>query len=621
MSKAEISSPPGKGPAASMAGFTTLSELDQQPMTLRDWLSLLPAVLASLVLNGVLMMLLIFFNAGNAQAHSRLRELLGDEATQAADKHQADENPPIDINTPEFNAPKDIVQSEKLAMPALDPSDKPAGMTEPPKEKEIIGMGASEDGKLRGADATGLEALRGDPIFAEMGGIGAAGSMPLGSGAGIISGAGGGSSKAGGFGYRTGDLSSLAKRMGGSDESERAVALGLLWLRMHQSSDGRWSIDKYHTYDAKCNCRTEWEKDIQRDEKGKPLEFDGKTRNLIRADDVSGTVLGLLPFLGAGHHQNSPKEEGRIVSLAMRYLLSRQRPDGSFKDPDDSRHFDMYTQGLATIALCEAYGMTSDARLREAAQRAVLFICKVQNPIRGGWRYAPSSSNDGDTSVAGWQVMALKSAQIAGLNVPAQSLELASRWLDYAEYKTMRNGRPRIRYSYEIMNDLAVPGRFVPKGAGTNSTTAAGLLNRLYLGWGPRNASMIAGCDEMMDALPPADPKSPFKDIYYWYYASQVMHHMGGEYWDTWNPRMRDYLVKSQEKSGHKAGSWDPTGDHHAKTGGRLYETSLAILTLEVYYRHLPLYRREKLSNEGEPAAKPIAPESKDNAADASPKK
>jgi hypothetical protein len=150
------------------------------------------------------------------------------------------------------------------------------------------------------------------------------------------------------------------------------------------------------------------------------------------------------------------------------------------------------------------------------------------------------------------------------------------------------------------MNDLNVVGRFVPKGTGTNSTTAAGLLNRLYLGWGPRNASMIAGCDELMDFLPPVDPKAPGKDIYYWYYASQVMHHMGGEYWNTWNPRMREYLIKSQERQGHKAGSWDPTGDEWAHMGGRLYETSLSILTLEVYYRHLPLYRREKLDKEAE---------------------
>ena len=43
----------------------------------------------------------------------------------------------------------------------------------------------------------------------------------------------------------------------------------------------------------------------------------------------------------------------------------------------------------------------------------------------------------------------------------------------------------------------------------------------------------------------------------------------------------------------HLKGSWSPAGDAHASTGGRVMSTSLAILTLEVYYRHLPLYRRD----------------------------
>jgi hypothetical protein len=575
-----------------------LSELDHQRMTMRDWLTLLPVVLVSLVLNGIFIALLIFFNAGSLRAEAKLKSLQEDDSTQLEEKKKEDEASTIDINTPEFNAPKDIVQSARLPMPALDPDqDKPQGLTEPPKEKDPIGgAGATEEGKFKGADALGAEGLRGDPILADIGAVGNNGSMPLGGGSGIFTGAGGGSSKAGGFAYRNGDLSGLAKRLGGSDESERAVALGLLWLKMHQSNDGRWSLDKYHTYDAKCDCRVAWEKEVQKDRKGNPVkDGDGNVTYMIRPDDVSGTALGILPFLGAGHHHLSQKEEGKIVNAALRFILNRQRSDGAF---GESKTFDMYTHGLATIALCEAYGMTGDQRIREAAQKAVLFICTAQSSTKGGWRYQPRT--DGDTSVTGWQVMALKSAQIAGLPVPAQTLEGASKWLDYAEYKKMVSNRPRIRYSYEVMNDLNVVGRFVPKGTGTTSTTAAGLLNRLYLGWGPRNASMIAGCDELMDSLPPVDPKTLNKDIYYWYYASQVMHHMGGEYWNTWNPRMREYLIKSQERQGHKTGSWDPTGDPWAQMGGRLYETSLSILTLEVYYRHLPLYRREKLDKEGE---------------------
>jgi hypothetical protein len=236
--------------------------------------------------------------------------------------------------------------------------------------------------------------------------------------------------------------------------------------------------------------------------------------------------------------------------------------------------------------------MTNDPKLREAATRATNFIVKAQDTARGGWRYQPRTTSD--TSVVGWQVMALKSAQIAGLSVPASTLENASRWLDLAEYKKKEpDGRTFLMYAYSYDQNE-------PNAPGGPATTAAGLLNRLYLGWGPRNANMIAGCDYLLaSAMPPSDPKpGHFKNIYTYYYAAQVMHHMGGEYWQHWNPKMRDYLIKTQEREGHKAGSWDPTGDAWGRHGGRLYTTSLSVLTLEVYYRHLPLYRREKIDEQ-----------------------
>jgi len=86
--------------------------------------------------------------------------------------------------------------------------------------------------------------------------------------------------------------------------------------------------------------------------------------------------------------------------------------------------------------------------------------------------------------------------------------------------------------------------------------------------------------------------------MYYYYYATQVMHHVGGPDWDMWNARMRPMLIAKQDRGTtprfpHLKGSWSPTGDYHAGSGGRVMMTSLAILTLEVYYRHLPLYRRD----------------------------
>jgi hypothetical protein len=61
---------------------------------------------------------------------------------------------------------------------------------------------------------------------------------------------------------------------------------------------------------------------------------------------------------------------------------------------------------------------------------------------------------------------------------------------------------------------------------------------------------------------------------------------------------MRDMLLKSQDqgkdsKRPYQEGSWDPKTDAHGSVGGRIMFTSLSLLSLEVYYRHLPLYRRE----------------------------
>ncbi|MFH1266905.1 MAG: hypothetical protein ABIK89_14345, partial [Planctomycetota bacterium] len=80
-------------------------------------------------------------------------------------------------------------------------------------------------------------------------------------------------------------------------------------------------------------------------------------------------------------------------------------------------------------------------------------------------------------------------------------------------------------------------------------------------------------------------------NMYYNYYATQVMRHWGGPEWEKWNPKMRDYLVATQSNQGTESGSWYFAGGH-GETGGRLYNTAVALMTLEVYYRYMPLYRQ-----------------------------
>jgi hypothetical protein len=252
--------------------------------------------------------------------------------------------------------------------------------------------------------------------------------------------------------------------------------------------------------------------------------------------------------------------------------LAYQRNNGSLVSGRGS----MYSHGLASIALCEAYAMTQDSRLRPAAQRALEFIALAQDPAGGGWRYVPRQP--GDTSVVGWQLMALFSGRMGELEVSPAVEQRASRFLD------------------SVAAD-ATGGSYVYMAGWDPSPvmTAEALLCRMYLGWPREHPGIVRGVRWLLEKHPPDAHR---REIYYWYYATQVMHHVGGETWRRWNAKMRELLVGAQLKRGHSAGSWDPPGiaeDFHSAAGGRLMMTSLAMLTLEAYYRHLPIYDRQRV--------------------------
>ncbi|HJT78641.1 MAG TPA: prenyltransferase/squalene oxidase repeat-containing protein, partial [Gemmataceae bacterium] len=374
----------------------------------------------------------------------------------------------------------------------------------------------------------------------------------------------GGLMVAGGFGGRSGSTRErLAMEGGGNALSEAAVANGLLFLARHQSADGHWSMEHWdRNYHAK-----------ESDPSAPRAPYNGT--GLGTNNDVAGTAFGLLPFLGAGYTHKPPAADAtgkaphinyqKVVKAGLDYLIRKQTAQGEFPGG-------MYAHGLAAIAVCEAYGLTSDPLLKRSAQKAIDFIVYAQDPSKGGWRYTPRT--DSDTSVTGWQVMALKSGQMAGLNVPSGTLRGAEKWLDSCMTKD-KGG-----YGYTGPEE-------------TPTMTSVGLLCRMYLGWSPKNPGLLAGVKKLK-AYPPGSINS----LYYYYYATQVMHHMGGEDFAAWNPKMRDLLIKTQDKGTDakrpmQRGSWDPKGDVHGTVGGRIMITSLSLLTLEVYYRHLPLYKRD----------------------------
>src|SRR5262249_2236622 len=156
----------------------------------------------------------------------------------------------------------------------------------------------------------------------------------------------------------------------------------------------------------------------------------------------------------------------------------------------------------------------------------------------GGWRYAAKQA--GDTSVVGWQVMALKSGQMSGLNVPEETMKKAGKFLDSVQAKFKYDGKDK-EGNAESRDGVGY-GYTGPQQ--TPTMTAVGLLCRQYLGWSPRKVELVNGVNWMRDTYPPGTVGS----MYYYYYATQVMHHMQGESWATWNPKMRDLLVAKQDK-------------------------------------------------------------------------
>jgi len=347
-----------------------------------------------------------------------------------------------------------------------------------------------------------------------------------------------------GFGGRgTGVRKAMLGSGGGTKQSERAVAAALNWLARHQNSDGSWGLADYT---GKCKDGT----------------CTGPGNGKL---DAAATAMALLPFLAAGQTHMTKGPYQKNIQAGLYWLSQHQKNDG---DLTGNQH--MYSHGLASICMCEAYGLSHDKALGASAQAAIHFIEKSQHPQTGGWRYKPL--DEGDTSVFGWMVMALKSAQMAGLSVSSQTMAGDHRFL-----KLVSNGKGQFAY---------VPGG----GGGSNAMAAVGLLCTQYLG-APRQDPEIAGG---MNFLMAHMPDVGHRDIYYWYYGTQVMHNLPGYEWDTWNRKMRKILIETQATKGCAAGSWDPdlpSKDHHGSAGGRIMMTSLSALTLEVYYRYLPLYK------------------------------
>ena len=391
-------------------------------------------------------------------------------------------------------------------------------------------------------------------------------------------------------GRQEGRRRNLLAAGGGTDQTEQAVERALAWIVRQQTDRGvyagLWSL------------------------RG-PYPDGGSEENRVAA-----TAMALLALQGAG---NTPTtgEHKEAVRDAWLSLIKTQTDAGNFAPASDDHTSSagrMYGHGQITIALCEAYGLTGDAKLEQAAQAAIRYALAAQLPD-GGWRYhlpdrdenGPLGSwkNRGDLSMTGWFLLALKTAEMAGLESPVieESFERVNGFLDQLQIISEQPDAIDPGYDYQF-NPLNPVKKFQP------AISAEAILGRLFLGATPDDSHVSAVVERLLNesriAFPESsrkrgravefaaiDPRSmnhAVKNIYAWYYITQVCHHVGGRAWREWNADMCVLLPENQETGGFERGSWSPAHDLYGVKGGRLFTTALCACMLETYYRHLSLY-------------------------------
>lgn len=342
------------------------------------------------------------------------------------------------------------------------------------------------------------------------------------------------------------DRTRIAKQRGGSTQTESAVDAALVWLAQAQSANGNWNPLAHGA--------------------GREDRVFGHNREGAGANADTGiTGLATLAFLAAGH-THLEGEYQAVVKKSLDYLVRQQRADGDLSG--DAKLFaKMYCHSMSLLALSEALAMTGDQRLYDAVKKGVDFSQYAQNRTDGGWRYQPGDS--GDMSQFGWQVMALKSAQLGGVKVDPKTIQRMKNFLESC--------------SSGIGNGLA---SYRPNQGPSTPMTAEALLCRYFLLDSVGSLTLM----EAQRAITKELPAPKLVNLYYWYYGTLAMYHGGGEGWERWNRELKATLLPLQVKSGKDQGSY-PANGMWGGYGGRVYSTAMATLNLEVYYRYLPLYQ------------------------------
>ena len=348
------------------------------------------------------------------------------------------------------------------------------------------------------------------------------------------------------------------------------IISGLIWLAKHQNPDGSWGAKSFQNQckDTKCSGTGD-------------EQF-----------NIGLTGLSMLAFTGAGYTDSSRDTYdgicfGDVVKKASGYLISIQLSDGTFGGVKEGKF--MYNQALATYAMADLCALAMDnpagVIFREPVERATKYIVDAQNPGKG-WRYQPKGGVN-DTSVTGWVAMALKAAEGCNIPVPPESFAGIKSFYDDVTDKTYG------KVGYTELGSLAVRGdedqRLVNANTIQPCLTAIGIMVRISIDKKTTDPLIKLGVKQIISKLPTWDISNPcIIDYYYWFYGTKCLTAYdgpAGKNWNIWWKKIKDVLPKNQctKEDGCADGSWDPI-DRWGCEGGRVYSTTINILTLSSYF-------------------------------------
>jgi hypothetical protein len=313
-------------------------------------------------------------------------------------------------------------------------------------------------------------------------------------------------------------------------ETEAAIQKGLAYLARSQRTDGSWVEQQGHA--------------------------------------VTMTSLATLALMCSGSTPTTGPYADN-VGRGVEFLLRSCDADGAIASANDRGRV-MYGHGFAMLSLAHAYGMEGNPlrqkRIAQVLQKAIRLTAGSQSKD-GGWFYSPNSASD-EGSVTVTQIQGLRACRDAGLRVPPETIRRAC---DYIQKCANADGG----ISYALSS----------RGSSLPAITAAAMAT-MYNG-GQFEHPVAHGALKFTENLLQRNQGDFTKafgghTFYSLLYVAQAMWFSGDSRWQSFFPGARDKLLTLRNTDG----VW--TGDGV----GVIYGTSIALISLQLPYRQLPLLQR-----------------------------